>query len=100
MEGIQTLEVHVGSIHDIHSARLANQLVQDADVVDLAVRDPNEAGNPAAQLQQGMQLDGGPGTPERSPREQGQTQVEGRGVESEDGTGKVDSDGLADIQRP
>lgn len=70
--------------------------------MDLAVGDPNEAGNPAPQIQQCVQLDRGLLllAAERSPGEQGQAQVDGGGIERENRTGQVAREGLAGIQLP
>ena len=47
--------------------------VQHVDIVQLAIADVNECWNHAAQVQQGMQLDGRLGGTKRRPVEQAQT---------------------------
>ena len=58
VKAIEALEVEEATIHDVESARLRQQLVEDVDLVHLAVTNVNESGDIAAQIQQRMQLDG------------------------------------------
>jgi hypothetical protein len=53
--------------------------------VHLAVADVNEAGNAAAQIQQGVQLDRRFGGAKRCPRKQRQAKIDGGGVQRIDG---------------
>ena len=100
VEAIQAFEVEEATIHDVESAGLGQQLVEDVDLVHLAITDVNEGGDVAAQIEQRMQLDGCLGRAERRPRKYRQTQIDGRGVERVDGFLQIDAEGLLRIQRP
>ena len=72
MHRVQALEVHVAAIHHVEGSGLHGEDVQHIDVVQLAVADVDERGNRPAQVQQGVQLDGGLGRSKRRPFEQAQ----------------------------
>jgi hypothetical protein len=76
VHGVQPCEIQIPAIHQIESSRLDRQRVQSVHLVHLPVADMNKAGDVAPQVQQGMQLDGSLGFAKRSPRMQGQTQVD------------------------
>jgi hypothetical protein len=78
IEPRQPFEIHVAAIHDIESAGLGLQTVEDVDVVRLAVADEDERWDGAAQVEQGVQFDGGLGRAERRPREYRQAQIDRR----------------------
>ena len=60
----------------------------------------DEGRDVAAQIEQGMELDGGLATLERRPREQGEAEVDGGGVERIDGVVKIDAERVIDVQAP
>jgi len=68
MQVVQPGEVQIVAIHQVKSPWLDDQIVENIDLVCLAVGDMNEAGNRAAQVQQRVQFDGRLGGPERRPR--------------------------------
>ena len=94
MQRVQPLEVEIAAIHHVEGAGLDEQHVEHVDVVQLAVGDVDEGGDAAAQVQQRVQLDGGLGRAKRRPREQGQAQIDGGGVERVDGFVQLDAEGL------
>src|SRR5258708_3182809 len=100
VEAIEALEVEEATIHDVESAGLRQQLVEDVDLMHLASTDVNEGGDVAAQIEQRMQLDGCLGRPAHVPRKPRQTQIDRRGVERVDGFLQIDAEGLLRIQRP
>src|SRR5665213_2034713 len=55
---VQPLEIEIAPIHDVESARLGHKLIEDIDLVHLAVADVKERGNIAAQIEQRVELDG------------------------------------------
>ncbi len=59
----------------------------------------DERRNVAAQIQKGVQLDGGLGAAEMCPWEDGQAQVDGRGIECVDGIVQIEAQVLVRIQR-
>src|SRR5712691_8439378 len=81
VEAIQALEVEEAAIHNVEGAGLGQQLVEDVDLVHLAITNVDEGGDVAAQIQQRVQLDGRLGQAERRPRKYRQTEIDGRGVE-------------------
>ena len=99
VEAIEAFEVEEATIHDVESARLGQQLVEDVDLVHLAITDVNEGGDVAAQIEQCMQLDGCLGRAEYRPRKYRQTQIDSRGVERLDGFLQIDAEGLLRILR-
>ena len=84
-QGKQALEIEVSAVHDVAGAGLGEEEVEDVDIVQFAVGEMDKGGDIAAQVQQGMQFDGGFGLAEARPGEHGQTQVDGGGVEGIDG---------------
>jgi hypothetical protein len=57
VKAIEALEVEETTIHDVERAGLGQQLVEDVDLVHLAITDVNEDGDVAAQIEQRVQLD-------------------------------------------
>src|SRR6266403_5062992 len=100
VEAIEALEVKEATVHDVESARLGQQLVEDVDLVHLASTDVNKRGDVAAQIEQRMQLDGCLGRAEHGPRKHRQTQIDGGGVERVDGFLQIDAEGLLHLQAP
>ena len=100
MGAIEALEVEKATIHDVESARLAQQLLEVVDLVGLTITDVNESGDIAAQIVQRMQFDGCLGRAEYRPRKYRQTQIDSRGAKRVDGFLQIDAEGLLCIQRP
>jgi len=94
----QTAEIQITPIHHVESARFDRQYVQHVDLVGLAVRDVDEGGDVAAQIQQGMQLDRRLGGAERRPWKQRQAQIDGRGIQGVDGVVQIDAKAVVAIQ--
>ena len=57
VEAVETLEVEEAAIHDVERAGLGQELIEDVDLVHLAVADIDEGRDVPAQIEQGMQLD-------------------------------------------
>ena len=74
-------KVQIATIHQVERSRLQRQPVHDVDLVGLSIGDVNEAGDIAAQVQQGVQFDGCLGGAKRRPGEHRQAQVDGAGIE-------------------
>jgi hypothetical protein len=68
--------------------------------VHLAVRNADECGDVAVQIQQGVHLDGGLVLTKFGPREQRQAQVDGRGIQSVKAVLQVDAHRIAGVERP
>lgn len=78
--------------------RLDGQVVQHVDVVGLAVRYMDESGDIAAQIEQGMQLDGRFGRTEGCPWKQREVQVDGRGIQGVGGIVQLDTEAVVAIE--
>ncbi len=59
VEDVKTLEVYIGAIHYVERARLRHDGIEDIDVVQFSVGNLNKRGDRAAQVEQGVHLDGG-----------------------------------------
>ena len=98
VQGIQPTEIQVAPIHHIEGARLEGQHVQHIDLVGLAVGNMDERRDVAAQIQQGMQSDRCLGGAKRRPWKQGQTQIDGRGIQRVDGIAQLDAEAVVAVQ--
>ena len=98
LESVEPLEVEIPSIHDIDSAGLEREPVQDAHIVDLPRGDLNERGDVAVQVQQRVDLDRGLGAPEIGPGEQRQAQIDGGGIQGVHHLVQVATEGIVGIQ--
>src|SRR5436305_7187337 len=54
MQTVEAAIIKVASIHDVEGARFGNYLVENVDVVDLAIGHMNEAGEISPHIQQGV----------------------------------------------
>ena len=77
MQGVDPGEVDVAPVQTNKAPRLEGDPVEDVHVVELAVRDVDEARDAAAQVEQGVQLDRALGLAELRPREQREAEVDG-----------------------
>jgi hypothetical protein len=94
MQAMQLLEVNLAAVHDVESASLRHQHVEDIDLVPLAVADVSEAGDAAPQVEQGMHLHRLLGGTERRPREHRLAQVDDLGIQGIRGVGQIDTKGF------
>lgn len=81
---VEPKEVEITTVYDVERADFQNQVVQNVDVVQLAVGNVDEGRDAAAKIEQGMQLDRPLGLSELCPGKDGQAQVDGGGVQSID----------------
>src|SRR4029077_3429619 len=98
VQPIKPFEVDVSSVHDVESARLGQQQVQNVDVVQFAIADVEKRRDVAAQVQERVQLDGCLGRAKRSPSKQRQAQVDGAGIQSVDRVFEVDAKRFCSIK--
>ena len=94
----QSLEVEKPPVHDVERTRLGQQLVEDVDLVQLAIADVDEARDIAAQIEQRVQLDGRLGGAKWRPRKHRQAQIDGGGIECVNCVVQFDPKGLFGIQ--
>jgi len=100
MQAEQAREVEVGPVHDVEGAGFGDERVEHADVVGPRLGDMHERGDAAAQVEERVQLDAGLGGAEQGPREQGEAQVDGGGVERVDGVVEVEPEVVVRVQGP
>jgi hypothetical protein len=74
-------KIQVATIHDIEGTRLWYQDIEYIDIVELAIRDMNEGWNVATQIEQSMEFYSGLCGTKQRPWKNGETQIDGRGVE-------------------
>ena len=99
MEHVETLEVHVGAIHHVERTRLRHNGIEDVDVVQFSFGNLNKCGDRAAQIEQGVHLDGGFVRSKPSPRKHRQAEIDGRGVQGIDRVVKIEAERLVGIHR-
>ena len=97
---MKPFEVEIPSIHHVIRSGFGNQLVEDAHVVPLAVRDLDERGDVPPQIQKGVEFDGGLPFAESCPREKRKAQVDRRGVEGVCRMLQFHRKGIVDVQAP
>ena len=98
VQAVEPIEVEVAAVHHIVSAGLRHEQVQYVDFVILAVADMDKTGDIAAQIEQGMQFDGGLGRAKRRPWKHRQTQIDRCGIERVHRLGQIHPKGLVGIQ--
>jgi len=91
-------EIDIAPIHDVDCARLREQQVERVNVVQLAIRNVDEARDVTAQVQERVHLDRRLGRAEMRPRKDRQTKIDGRRVERIDRVGEVETQILVDVQ--
>src|SRR5206468_11461699 len=98
VQPVKQFEIDVSSVHDVESARLGQQQVQNVDIVQFAIADVKERRDVAAQVQQCVQLDGRLGRAKRSPSKHRQAQVDGAGIQSVDSIFEIDAERFCGIK--
>ncbi len=98
IESRQALEIDMAAIHDIEGASLWNKLIENVDVMKLAVADMQESRDISVQIEQSVELHSRLGRAERCPRKQRQAQIDSCRVESVDGVVELNSKRLAGIE--
>ena len=98
MQREQATEIQIAAIHHIESPGFEGQHIQHVDIVGLAVRDMNESGNVATQIQQSVQFDCRLGAAERCPWKQRKTQVDGRRIQGVNGIVQIDAKAVVAIK--
>ena len=100
MDMVQACEIHISSIHNVHSACLQKELVQDMYLMDAGVGDIRDHRDAGSYIQQGMKFYTGFSFAIRSPWEQRETQVDKGGIQSIDGLIQFDAEVFLDIEFP
>src|SRR3990172_7032432 len=98
MDRVQSAEVYITPVEDIDGTGLDEQLIQDLDIVNFARGDNDHAGDAAAKIQKRMQLHRRLAFAKLCPRKQGQTQVDGGGVQRIDAVIQIDTEGIVGVE--
>src|SRR5208283_5249493 len=88
----------VTSVHHIERAGLQGEKVEGVDIVHFPSGNVDKTGNVAAQVDQRVQFDGSLAFAKTSPREECQTEIDCRGIESVDGLFQIHAQGLACVK--
>jgi hypothetical protein len=81
---VESGRVNVSAIHDVKSPGLGWDAIQGSVIVHMGAGDLDNCRNTASQIQQRMQFHSGLAVRPGSPREQGQTEVDGGRIQSVD----------------
>jgi hypothetical protein len=100
MKATEPIEVDVSAIHDVDGTGLGHQLIEDIDVVQLAVADKDEGWDIAPQIQERVQLDRRFGRAERRPWKDRETQIDRGGIERVDGVLEIEPERLVGVKSP
>ena len=98
IESREAFEVHIAAIDDVEGTGLGNKLIEDVDVVELAVAALQESRDIPAQGEQCVERHRRFGRAQRCPRKQRQVQIDGRRVDCVDCIGQLDSERLVRIE--
>jgi len=98
VNGIEAIEVQIPTVDDIEGSGFEDQLIEDMDVVNLAMRDNEERGNASSEIQEGMQLHGAFVSSELGPREKRETEIDRGGVQCISGLIQFDAKGIVGIK--
>ena len=91
---MQAREVDVAAIHDVDSAGLKHQIVQERDIRTFSLGNSHDARDHASQIQLRMQFHRRVLPSITRPRKDGQTEVDDRGVERVHGVRQADGEWL------
>ena len=98
MDGIKAIEIQISTIDNVKGSWFESQLIEDVDVVNLAMSDNDEGRDTPPQVQKGMQFHSALVGSELGPREKGETQIDGGGVQSIGGLIQFDSEGIVSVE--
>ena len=98
MDSIKAIEIQISTIDNVKGSWLEAQLIEDVDVVNLAMSDNDEGRDTPPQVQKGMQFHSAFVGSELGPREKGETQIDGGGVQSIRGLIQFDSEGIVSVK--
>lgn len=100
VKAAEPIEVDVSAIHDVDGTGLGQQLIEDIDVVQLAVADEDEGRDIAPQIQERVQLDRRFGRAKRRPGKDRETQIDRGGIERVDGVLEIEPERLIGVKPP
>lgn len=98
MDNIKATEIQITTIDNVKGSWFESQLIEDVDVVNLAMSDNDEGRDTPPQIQEGMQFHSAFVSSELGPWEKGQTQIDRGGVQSIGGLIQFDSKGMVGVE--
>ena len=98
MDCVKAIEIQIPTVDNIKGSWFEDQLIEDVDVVNLAMSDNNERGDTSPEVQEGMQFYSGFAGSEFGPREKRQTQIDGCGVQSIGRLIQFDTEGIVCVE--
>ena len=98
MDGIKAIEIQISTIDNVKGSWFEGQLIEDVDIVNLAVGDNDKGGDTSPEVQKGMQFHSAFVGSELGPWEKGETQIDGGGVQGIGGLIQFDSEGIVGIE--
>src|SRR5258706_11003047 len=99
MKDMQPFKIHISAVHNIERVWLRHDGIENFDVSHLSVGNLNESRDRTAEIKQGVHFYGALMRSKSSPREHGQTEIDGGGVQGINGVVEVETKRLADIHR-
>src|SRR6266576_2537893 len=100
MKGIEPGKIDISPIHHQKRAGLGDNHIEQMNVVDFGVSDIDKNGNGAVNFHQCVKLDGSLGSLVAGPGKNTQTQIDGGGVQSINGTLQIQSKIAVGVQGP
>jgi len=97
---VQAREIEVTAIHNIERACFEAELVQNVDLVNLAMCNDHNSWDVAAQIEQRVQFHRSFVLAKLSPREKCQTQIDGAGIECVNSLGQFDAEAVVRVEYP
>ena len=94
------LEIQVSPIHDVEGTGLRQQLIEDVDVMHLAVADVDKCRDIASKIEQLVELHGTLRRATWCPGKDRETQIDRRGVQRVDRLFQIHAKRLVDVQLP
>ena len=98
LKAVESGEIDIAAVHDVEGACFHEEMVEGFDIVHFPVGNMDKTGNVATQIDQGMELDRRLASAEFRPREEGQTKVDGRGIEGVDRLIQLDREPILSIE--
>ena len=98
MDGVKAFEIQIPTVDNIEGSWFEDQLIEDVDVVNLAMSDNHEGGDTSPEVQEGVQFHSGFVGSEFGPREERQTQIDGGGVQGIGCLIQFDTEGIVGVE--
>jgi len=98
MDGIKTFEIQISAVDNVEGSWFEGQLIENFDVVNLAMGDNYKRGDASSEIQEGMQFHSAFVGSELGPREKGKTQIDSGRVQGIGGLIQFDAEGIVGVE--